>query len=174
MSDIPKFSPGCFGSAIAFRKGDMVCRSCKFAAECEPAHNESVVILRERYGLEVKSNVRVKQKVVEQAADPTALVLSKKTMELIERLDQGNFDIVGKLQRGDNPFGSKMAFMRIACHLLLRLKEPFDRQYLTAAFVKMLGWQNNTADAHARMAIQALTHIGAVENCDGMITLRRK
>lgn len=176
MTNIPKFSPGCFGSAVTFRKDDMVCGTCKFAGLCEPAHLQAVAALRERYGIEAPAARTQKKQVKEAPAktvDPALLVLPKKTRVLIERLDRGDFDIVGKLKRGENPFSNSFQFLRVACHLLLRMKDPIDAKLLATAFVKALAWQQNTAEAHARMAIQALTHVGAVDNVDGRISLRR-
>ena len=181
MTTIPEFSPGCFGSAVAFKKDDTVCRSCPFAEQCEPAHLEAQQALRERYGVKTtqqviahNKQVREAEKAARQAAkDPAALVLPKKTQVLIDRLDRGNYDVKGKFARGENPFGQSMRFMQIVGHILLRLKDGgLDRQLLAAAFVKKLEWQQGTADAHARMAIQALEHIGAITNNDGVISLK--
>lgn len=175
MYEVPPFSPGCFGSAIAFRKEDMVCQACPFAEKCEVAHEITLKALRERYGIK-PPQPRTAQRAKKQeahTADPAATVLPKKARELIERLDRSQIDICGSLRRGVNPFGKGLNFMRIACHILLRASAPFDREFLSDAFVKALGWQKNTADAHARMAIMALTHVGAIENRDGLISLRK-
>ncbi|OWZ90469.1 hypothetical protein B9J07_28195 [Sinorhizobium sp. LM21] len=181
MTTIPEFSPGCFGSAVAFKKEDTVCRACPFAEMCEPAHMEAQTALRERYGIRTTQQVlsdakqqREAEKAARQAAkDPATLVLPKKTQDLIDRLDRGNYDVKGKFSRGENPFGQSMRFMQIVGHLLIHLKNArLDRQLLAAAFVKKLEWQQGTADAHARMAIQALEHIGAITNNDGVIALK--
>lgn len=151
----------------------MICRACKFAEACEPAHHAALTALRARYGITPTPHVAKKEKVQKTTVDPTASVMPKKAMELVERLDRGQFDVTGSLKRGENPFVKGMNFMRVACHLLLRAPEPFNREFLAAAFVKSLGWKQNTADAHARMAIHALTHVGAVDNRDGRISIRR-
>lgn len=173
MTDIPQFSPGCFGSAIAFKATDSACVACPFAALCEPEHVKAQAALRLRLGIETTYTRKVSKKAEGASVDPSALTLPKKTRELVERLDRGNFDIVGSLKRGENPFMNAMPFMKLACHFLLRLQQPFSAKGLSTAYVTKLGWQQSTADAHARMAVQALTHIGAVDNVDGMITLRR-
>lgn len=181
MTTIPQFSPGCFGSAIAFKKDDVVCRGCKFAALCEPAHLEAQAALRERYGIKTSAEVfaerdrkRAEEKAIREASrDQSVLSLPKKTQELIDRLDRGNYDVKGKFSRGENPFGASMRFMEIVGHLLLNLKGVrLDRPLIATAFVRKLGWQQGTADAHARMAIQALEHVGAIINNDGVISLR--
>jgi hypothetical protein len=77
------------------------------------------------------------------------------------------------LRKGENPFDGSMRFLKIVGFLLLRYQKPLTPTLLSAAFVSKLGWQKPTADAHARIAIQALTHIGAVDNNEGSITLRR-
>jgi hypothetical protein len=179
MTTIPEFSPGCFGSAVAFKKDDTVCRGCKFASMCEPAHIEAQTALRERYGIKTTQEVladhkqqREAEKAQRQAAkDPATLVLPKKTQDLIDRLDRGNYDVKGKFLRGENPFGASMQFMRLVAHLLLRMPKV-DKGLIATAFVQKLNWQQGTADAHARMAIQALEHIGAIINSDGVISLK--
>lgn len=181
MTTIPQFSPGCFGSAIAFKKDDTVCRSCKFAELCEPAHLEAQKALRERYGIKTTQEVlsdraaaREAEKAAREAAkDNATLALPKKTQELIDRLDRGNYDVKGKLSRGENPFGASMRFMQVVAHLLLNMKGRIDRPLIATAFVRKFDWQQGTADAHARMAIQALEHIGAIHHQDGVIALRK-
>ncbi|SOC90118.1 hypothetical protein SAMN05216358_0142 [Rhizobium sp. AN5] len=181
MTTIPQYAPGCYGSAVAFKKDDTVCRGCKFASMCEPAHLEAQAVLRERYGIKTSAQVyaerdrRLAEERAEREANRPAdmLVLPKKTQELIDRLDRGNYDVKGKFSRGENPFGASMKFMQIVGHLLLNLKNTrIDRALIATAFVKKLDWQQGTADAHARMAIQALEHIGAICNQDGIISLR--
>jgi len=180
MTEIPNFAPGCFGSALAFKSEDVVCSNCPFAAACEPAHLEARRLLRERYGLQTTQEVvraeisarKAEKEERSRALDPSALTLPKKTQELIQRLDRGQYDVVGKLQRGENPFGSAIPFMRVLCHLLLKGFQ-LRQDTLTTAFAKQFNWQSGTAAAHARMAIQALEHVGAVENRDGIISIRR-
>lgn len=180
MTDIPKFSPGCFGSALAFKRDDVACRSCKFAELCEPAHLEAQRVLRERYGIQTTQEVireknerAAEEKAARrQALDPAALTLPKKVQDLILRIDRGNYDIVGKLQRGENPFGKAIPYMAVICHLLLRVREPFGRDYVAAAFARKFEWAPGTADAHARMAIKVLEHVGAIDHTDGQIRIR--
>lgn len=178
MTEIPPFSPGCFGSAIAFKKDDVACGSCKFAEACEPRHLEAQQALRERHGVKTRDKISEEKKAAKETkkaapVDPAALVLPKKVQELLTRLDRGNYDIVGSLRRGENPFGSAMPFMKLACHLLLRLPMPLSQKGLSTAFATKFGWKENTSDAHARMAIQALVHVGAVDMRDGTISIRR-
>lgn len=180
MTEIPKFSPGCFGSALAFKKDDTVCRSCVYASQCELAHLEARDQLRARYGIKPSAELYAERRqemaaaklAQEQAVAADALALPKKTVELLARLDRGQYDVVGKLGRGENPFGSAIPFMRVVCHLLLK-GLLLNQATLTTAFAQKFEWQQQTAAAHARMAIQALDHIGAVQNNDGVISLRR-
>lgn len=180
MNTVPPFAPGCFGSALAYKDGDSVCMGCVFQAQCQPVHVEARIALRQRLGIktpeEIKAEKQPVAKVVFKDQSPEALALPKKVQELVDKLDRGGYNVVESLKSGQNPFGAAMPFMKIAAHLLLALaprQKTIDRDLLTTAFVSKLGWQENTAEAHARMAIQALTHIGAVENMDGAIILRR-
>lgn len=179
MTTIPQFAPGCFGSALAFKEDDSVCQGCVFKAQCEPVHVEARVALRARLGIPSLQEVKAAAAAPKAAfkdQSPEALALPKKVQELVDKLDRGGYNVVESLKRGENPFGASMPFMKIAAHLLLALaprNKSIDRDLLTTAFVSKLGWQENTAEAHARMAIQALTHIGAVTNDNGAILLRR-
>jgi hypothetical protein len=181
MTTIPQLSPGCFGSAVAFKKDDTVCRGCKFAQLCEPAHLNAQKALRDRYGIKTTQEVltdrakaRAEEKALREASrDAAALVLPKKTQELIDRLDRGSYDVKGKLSRGENPFGASMRFMQMAAHILLRMPGDITRATIASAYVRKFEWQQGTADAHARMAIQALEHVGAIINNDGIVSVRR-
>ena len=178
MTHVPPLSPGCFGSALTFKEEDSVCRGCKFAELCKPAHLDAKAQLQARFGI-TKMSAKSKAAKAEQkkeaarSEDPAVLALPVKVQEIINKLDRGNYQVVEKLRSGENPFGSTMPFMKIACHLLLRIERPLDRPLLAQAFMHKMNWGQGTADAHARMAIQALTHVGAVDNVDGRISLRR-
>ncbi len=173
---IPPFAPGCFGSALAFEETAPVCTVCIFAESCRPLHERNLEILRERVGVEGKGSKKAKNPLASKpTAAPAEMTIPKKVQALIERLDRSNLRVTEHFAKGVNPFANQpgMGFLKIAGHLLLKLKEPLDRHTLAYAFQTKLGWTEGTADSHARMAIQALTHIGAVRNIDGLITLRR-
>lgn len=169
---IPEFSPGCFGSALAFRKEDMVCKNCKFASACEPVHLSMQAQLREKFGI-MPRKVKVQKVQAQEQVDPAALQLPKKVQDLLSKLDAGNYDVVRKLQSGENPFGAAIPYLSLACHLFLRIEQPLNRDMLTTAFMKKFNWQKSTSSEHARIAIYALMHVGAIHNNDGQLTLRK-
>jgi len=173
--NIPAYSPGCFGSALTFKATDLVCQRCPFAAQCQPAHEVSLQLLRQKFGiaaLPVKEVVSTP--VREVPVDPTLLAMPKKVQALVAKLDKGNYDVVGKLQRGENPFGAALPYMAVACHALLRLGRPMDKDFLSTAFMKQFGWQKQNADEHVRIAFSALLHVGAVVSNDGLISIKGK
>ncbi len=173
---IPAFAPGCFGSALAFEETAPVCAVCKFAEGCRPLHERNLDILRERVGVKGKGDKNAKNPLAEKpSAAPAEMTLPVKVQALVEKLDRSNLRVTEHFARGLNPFAGQpgMSFLKIAGHLLLKMKQPLDRAALAYAFQAKLGWTERTADSHARMAIQALSHIGAVNNIDGLITLRR-
>lgn len=154
---IPNSAPGCFGSALAFAKDNAICLKCPFAPSCETLHQENLTLLREKLGIKSKDK-RVRQAV------------PVKVQELVDRL-QAFASIVPDLKQGKNPFPKSMPFMHIVGHLLLRAGS-FDRQLLSAAFTAKLNWTQETADAHARMAFQALVHMGVAEERAGRISVK--
>jgi len=169
MTDIPSFSPGCFGSALAYKDNDSVCGSCIFSAECRPLHFANKQALQERFGLTPARPARTAPASVENAVP-----LPKKVRELLQRISKSGIQVSERLARGENPFdGTAMNYMKVVCHLLLRYPGPLDRELIATAFTTKLAWRPDTAEAHARMAIQALTHLGVVNNQEGSIVLRR-
>ncbi len=170
---IPAFAPGCFGSALTFKATDMVCQNCPFAAKCEPMHLQSAILLREKMGLKPLKTV-APAPVVAAPVDPLAMSLPKKVQDLLLKLNTGSYDVVGKLSRGENPFGAAIPFMAAACHILLKVSRPVDRDFFSTAFMKKFGWQKPAADEKARIAIYALVHVGAIVSNDGLISLKGK
>jgi hypothetical protein len=169
--NIPAYSPGCFGSALTFKATDLVCQRCPYATQCKPAHEQALAQLRHKFGIAV-AETPAPVPAAPVALDPAALSLPKKVQDLLMKLDRGNYDVVGKLQRGENPFGAAIPFMAVACHVLLRLGRPMDRDFLATAFMKKFGWQKQTADEHARIAIYGLMYVGAVVSNDGLISIK--
>lgn len=169
MIRVPDLAPGCFGSALAFQADDMICSRCVFAAQCEPVHIIAKSELRKRFGIEIKEP---KKTTIKHEDGTIETVLPKRTQIFIDRINNANFDIVGKLQRGVNPFGSSMKFLAVACHLFLRMP-AVKHEHITAACIHALKCQSNTADAYARIAVQVLTHVGAIDSNDGVMTIKR-
>jgi hypothetical protein len=181
MSDetqVPYLAPGCFGSALMFRGEDMVCAACPFRAQCEPAHQVNLAAMRERLGIKVPVQRKRAPALPPAEAineDPSRMSLPKKVRELLSRLDRENLDIVGKIQKGVNPFAGieRYRYMQIACHLIMNMQVPVTQKLIAVGLAKAMDWADGTADAHARMAVQALEHVGAVSNNDGTFSVRR-
>lgn len=169
MIRVPDFAPGCFGSALAFNGDDMICRTCMFCSQCEPVHDLAKAQLRKHFGIDIKEPKK-KHFVTEDGT--VEVVIPKRTQIIIDRINNANFDIVGNLQRGVNPFIGSMKFLAVACHLLLRMP-ALKQENIVAGCVYALKCQTNTAEAYARVAIQVLTHVGAIETNDGVISIKR-
>jgi hypothetical protein len=169
MSQVPPFSPGCFGSALAYDATNATCMSCPFAAACRPLHEANLAALRDHFGIKPKRHKAPAPP--RTCGDQALLSLPQKARELIERLDRGNYNVVEKLRCGENPFVGKMKWLAMVAHLLMKTDRPLTQANLAGVFKRHLGWQENTAAAHARCAILALTHIGAVKDVDGGIVL---
>lgn len=170
MNDLT-FAPGCFGSALTYDETNIACRNCVFAARCRPVHEQNLMALREKLGVTAAPRKKSGPKPKSVGASQSGLVPSKETQALIDRLDASNLRVVENLQKGINPFGDKMALMKIACHLLL--KRPISAPLLSAALATKLGWHQKAAELRAYQALAALRHIGAVDFIDGVFILRR-
>ena len=174
MIRAPEFAPGCFGTVMNYKPTDMICGSCQFAKSC----GECVIVRRQELAellhLPIYRKRFVQEKAPETPAKEVGFTLPKKVTELLERLDNGSFDIIGSLGRGENPFSGKShLFMRIACHLLLNSSIPISQNMLSTSLATHLKWAKGTADAHARMALIALKHVGAIDDMDGNYSLKR-
>lgn len=161
MTSIPNFSPGCFGSALGYQDDSPICKNCPFKDECIPLHDENLATLRAKFGITPKQKA-VKASTARPNPAAGVMALPAKVQALVDKLDAANLRIGEKLLRGENPFEGKVPFLQVACHLLLRLGRPVERSLLSQALTHKFGWQQNTADAHARMAFQALAHIGVI------------
>ncbi len=179
MTDIPYLAPGCFGSALIFKGDDMVCTACVMRSQCEPVHMLALEQLRASLGITApvaKPKVKIAATQAERD-DPTRMALPKKVRELLEAIDRARYNIKGNMLNGVNPFAGqpKMRFMLVACHLILSLSEkrPITQRDFVTGFISKLHHSPQTAEAHARMAVQVLMHVGAIDNVDGVLKLRR-
>ena len=186
---IPAFAPGCFGSALAYSECDAVCSVCPFKTKCEPAHLATKAELRERYGIKTSAEVAIEKRekrvaderkrkaerdawiAAQEKRERFETIMSEKARNLIDRLNNGNFDIVGSLRRGENPFANSYAYLRLTAHLLLRMKRV-PRETLVAAYAKKLNLKDSVAEAYAYLAVTALEHVGAIRSIDGVITIK--
>ena len=172
----PEFAPGCFGSALTYKATDMICRACPFAGDCAPAHEVAKAEMRARFGITVKSKPSADPKPEPSASgdviESPEMVIDRKTQELLDRIDRSGMSIAGSLRDGINPFEKTMRFMKVACHLLLRLPNV-SQDMITAGCMHAIGCQRNTAETYARLAVRVLTHVGAVEVNDGLLSIRR-
>lgn len=150
---IPQSSPGCFGSALAYQKGSVVCAKCPFESDCAGLHTQNLAALREKLGISPKTTPTRRAEVA----------VPKKVQEIVARINAAGINVRESLRNGQNPFPQNMMVLRIAAHALLKMKQPVDRDFLAACIMNRLKWSEETADAQARIAVQTLAHLGAVE-----------
>jgi hypothetical protein len=168
--------PGCFGYALSHREDAAECISCPFSEECARIGAEQLARRRAELGIVAKPRA----KVVRQPKPPAEVHatgvltegLPKKVEELLARIERAGISVTAALARGENPFTTSPAFLRVTCHLLLHMRAGIDRTTLKTAFVRKLGWSEGTAAAHATQAFQALTALGAAAESNGRLTLR--
>jgi hypothetical protein len=172
MTEVPFLAPGCFGSALMFQVNGMTCSACPFSEQCEPVHRASLGLMRRRFGIEVKEEAPVMRRKSQTTGE--AFQIPKKVRDLLNRIDDQSLDITSSLRQGKNPFAglTQYKFLSITCHLLLNLEVPITQPLLSRGFVRSMNWKQSTADAHARMAFQALQHVGAIDLNDGVAKIR--
>lgn len=140
-------------------------------------HEENLARLRAELNVKDKRQRFEMSEPTQANPNPGAKVLPKKVREYCERLDRMRLNITGNLAAGINPFSrDSMAFLYVAAHLLMKLSRA-DRalraNMLTEAYQLTLKCKKTTAEAYARMALQILQHVGAVDEMDGGFTIRR-
>ena len=180
MTDTPDLSlaPGCFGLAMTYRKTARECTVCPFASACEPLAAENLAALRLELGITVPAPKAIVVKLAKpMIANPQGLVneaTPKKVLTHLERIERMGISITPALAAGLNPFKPehKQAFMRIACHLLLKIKGGFSRDFLVTCLIDKLGHTHKTAESHALQALQILEAVGAAHETNGRIQLK--
>lgn len=172
-------APGCFGMGLIFRSDARECQSCPFAGSCGPIAAQALIELRAELGVHIKLP---KPKAVVKAAEPVrapvpAEILTsdmpKKVEALLQAISTAGIRVTEALRKGTNPFIKSPAFMKVACHLLLRVPNGFSRSALESAFMTHFHWNAGTAAAHALQSFQALTALGAADECNGILKLRK-
>lgn len=167
-------APGCYGSALTYSADGPECRSCMFAATCKPLSLERRTALRAKLGIPDRAPVPAKVRT-QPASDGASLMstLPKKVGEAVQRIERMGVKVTEALRQGVNPFTTKPAFLRLTCHLLLRMPDGFDRQSLKHGLMRKLDWSEGTASSHAAQAFQILVALGAAEEINGKLTMKR-
>lgn len=176
MKKAPFLAPGCFGSALLFQKTNMVCTACPFAESCEPVHQENLDYMRDHLGIVVPK--QVERETIEPdetcMGDPGRMVLPVKVRKLLQKVDELGLNISEMMKKNQNPFqGTNLKFMEVVAHIIIRMKAPVTRPVLVAALSTHMDWRHSTAQAHARMAVQALVYVGAIQDNDGIFSVQQ-
>lgn len=168
-----ELAPGCFGSALTFQEGSPVCQQCPFASSCAPKSQASYERIAEKLGIKEKKKAKLPPKV-EPSGQNLVQTLPKKVQEIMGWLERKKVVITGPLRNGINPIPGRPTFLRVACHMLLRTKLGIDHGMLKMGLMKSLGWNELSADAYARVAIQLLTAVGAITEANGRYSISRE
>lgn len=165
-------APGCFGSALTHREGSPECHGCPFADQCAPLSTQRLAALRERLGV-VKGRTKKPPAPTIETPDGVELTIPRKVLDLIQRVDRAGIKVTESLLRGENPFTSTPTFLRVCCHVLLKVPGGVNRKTLTMALQRKLDWTEATASAHAGQAVHLLTALGAISEMNGLLKLKR-
>lgn len=165
---VPEFAPGCFGSALAFSKTDMICRACPFSERCEPVHQKAKMLMKVRFNIGFKE----KTKEVKKEVGTTAMTSCKRTDALLKWIEMMNVGVHDKLKEGINPFGVKTPYLALICQMLMKYQRVKISDMLNALMI-VEKYSEETAKIYTRISLKALLHLGVVENKDGVFSLRR-
>lgn len=167
-------APGCYGMGTLFKEGSNECSTCPFGSTCGPLAEAQLLRIRAELGISPPKAKRVKSVIKAPSVNPAvfALNLPKKVRELMGRIEGAGIKVTEALARRENPFATKPQFLRVTCHLLLKLPGGFERDLLRTCFMTKLNWSKGTADAHVIQAVQVLKALGAAEEVNGSLRLR--
>jgi hypothetical protein len=174
-------APGCYGMGMLFKVESGECKTCPFAATCGPIATEQLTRLRAELGITVKQKppAATRARSGEVTVSPTGITsyLPKKVLEHMEWIERAEINVTECLARGVNPFPSgPKGFLRATCHMLLSPRAPdgITRDQLMMAFMSpKVAHSRGAAAAHVLQAIQVLTAIGAAEEINGTLKLRK-
>lgn len=176
MTNLPEWAqPGCYGQALTYSDEQAECAACPFAATCKVEHLAAIARLREQHGIVIRPRTRMPP-ADEEAAPRRSLngfTLPKKVEELLTRIDEAGIKVCEALAKGKNPFGGAFRFMRVTSHLLLHAPAGVTREHLITAFESYFQWSRGTAAAHATQAFTALKALGAAQEQNGRLILKR-
>jgi hypothetical protein len=134
-------------------------------------HHSTQARLHEKFGLKIVRPMVRTSKVDSPAAHPVR-VLPQKLVDLLEKIDAGGFDIVGKLMNKLNPFNISEPFLAVACAMLLQTKSSVTVDQIAGLCAKKIGCTPAVAKENVIYAVYVLAHAGATKNIDGQISLK--
>ncbi|NIH77461.1 hypothetical protein FHV99_004713 [Ochrobactrum sp. P20RRXII] len=116
----PNFVPGCYGSALAYRSKDLVCRQCPLSERCGLLSEQNKAALRAKYGVKAKP------------VSPT----DQKVAKVVGALRKLNLNIRSKLVKYENPFATTQPALFFMTEIMIelhKLKKPATEKWLAAA-----------------------------------------
>jgi hypothetical protein len=176
MTDVmdPGLAPGCFGSPLIFNGTHAVCSTCAFITECRPKAAVRLAVLHAHFGIAAPAPA-VAAPLPPPRLEVGGVLISKKAMKTVDRVEAVCSDFKSALLKGVNPIvdKTKRVWLRIACDVLLEGNDGMTKDDLILAYTTKLDWGRETAIAHANHALQVFTAIGATLEIDGRFSIRR-
>lgn len=151
----PNFVPGCFGSALAYRSKDLVCRQCPLTERCGLLSEQNKAALRAKYGIKAKPASPVDQQVA----------------KVVNALRKLNLNIRSRLVKYENPFEPTQPALYFMTEIMLELhkrKKPATEKWLaTAVSQKMQSDQKGVV----HVLCKAFEELGLLARSDNTIYL---
>lgn len=170
-------APGCFGSALTYKGQSLECSTCFFALQCAPLHEQSLAKIRASLGIVLPAPPRKMTPRTPVIANGASLVavLPKKVELLLNYMNDKGIRVAESLKNKVNPFGAtdRPAFMRIICHVLLRIQNGVPETLLRQALMTKLNWSEGTAVAHVTQARQVLLALNVARFQNGVLELKQ-
>lgn len=164
-------APGCFQSALMCIPESAECSTCVFVASCAPVSLAKRQALHARFGIIAKAPVKKVKPITQVVKGP--VLVSKAAQSLIGSIERADLKVATLLRAGTNPFVKTPQFMRVSCHLLLRIANGVDRNTLVTAFMSKLNLLREDAMRRSAIAFEVLAALGAAEEINGRLVLKK-
>jgi hypothetical protein len=173
MPDLIK--PGCYGSSLCYQATAGLCAACPLKAACGVAAEAMAVKLRDKYGFnsvdlrKYRTEGRAARRTddgITVSAEAAEAGLSQNAEKLVRRINMLGIDLNRSLSLGINAFETGPGYLRVLLDMVLA--GSFTRAEARQTIERELGWAEQSAHSHVSFALQALVHLGVVENREGV------
>lgn len=169
-------APGCFGSGLAFHAEQPECVACTFGARCAPLASASLALIRVKYGS--KTLIAQPPKPPAPPAPPSSAptltyAAPDQVKSVMESLDRSGIRVTENLRH--RRIHKKMpAPLALICKLLIACE---NKSVLTMSLVeRMMISRLEKTPRQARqwtvLLVQVLVNLGAVEENNGILTIK--
>lgn len=165
-------APGCFGLALTYSDKAPECASCPFRLRCAPAAAARVLLLREKFGIEMPVKTRKSVRAKEPGKRRVAKVPERVAIWL-EQIETNGIAVAESLRNNRNPFDTRLKELNLVSHALLRRPDGITRGLLMEVLMRALGINEGAARIYLAHSLQVLSTLEAITEASDTIHIRK-